>query len=83
MLVRTVASGVPEGTMADPLRAIAADFPGVDIGSYPAFRQGKISTSLVLRATDPAALDGATEAVLAMLRSLGVEPQVLEGYGDS
>lgn len=82
VLVRTVASGVPEGTMADPLRGIAADYPGVDIGSYPAFRQGKISTSLVLRATDPAALDGATGAVLAMLRGLGVEPKVLEGYGE-
>lgn len=83
-LVRTksVASAIPEGTFADALRAIAADYPTVDIGSYPAFRQGKISTALVLRATDPALLEAATQTVAAMLRALGGDPLITDGYGD-
>lgn len=79
---KSVASGVPEGSFADALRAIAADYPGIDIGSYPAFRQGKVSTALVLRATDPALLDTVTALVADMLRDLGGDPIIMDGYGD-
>ncbi|MFV3129757.1 competence/damage-inducible protein A [Niveispirillum sp. KHB5.9] len=79
---KSVASAIPEGSFADALCAIAADYPAVDIGSYPAFRQGRISTSLVLRATDPDLLERATVAVAEMLRALGGEPVVLDGYGE-
>ena len=79
---KSVASSVPEGTFADALRAIAADYPSVDIGSYPAFRKGQVSTALVLRCTDPAVLDAATAAVADMLRALGGDPIIMDGYGD-
>lgn len=79
---KSVASAVPEGSFADSLRAIAADYPGVDIGSYPAFRQGKVSTALVLRATDPALLETVTDRVAGMLRGLGGDPIIMDGYGD-
>ncbi|WP_029012258.1 competence/damage-inducible protein A [Niveispirillum irakense] len=81
-LTRSVASAIPEGSFADPLRLLAAKHEGVDIGSYPAFRQGKVSTALVLRTADVAALDAATADVVAMLRDLGGVPEVVEGYGE-
>lgn len=79
---KSVASAIPEGSFADALRTIAADYPGVDIGSYPAFRQGKVSTALVLRATDPALLETVTALVADMLRGLGGDPITMDGYGD-
>lgn len=79
---KSVASAIPEGSFADALRTIAADYPGVDIGSYPAFRQGKVSTALVLRCTDPALLEAVTALVADMLRGLGGDPIIMDGYGD-
>ncbi|MGQ3050025.1 MAG: competence/damage-inducible protein A [Niveispirillum sp.] len=79
---KSVASSIPEGSFADTLRTIAADYPGVDIGSYPAFRQGKVSTALVLRATDPVLLETVTALVADMLRGLGGDPIIMDGYGD-
>lgn len=78
---RSIVSAIPEGSFADQLRLLAARHESVDIGSYPAFRQGKISTALVLRSADMAALDAATIDVVAMLRNLGGVPEVVEGYG--
>lgn len=82
VLARTVLCGVPEGTLADGLGAIQAKYgAAVDIGSYPAFRQGRISTSLVLRGTDAALLDKAAAEVADLVRGHGGEPEVRDGYG--
>jgi molybdenum cofactor synthesis domain-containing protein len=84
LLTRTVISGVPEGSFADALRDIAAACaPWAEIGSYPAFRHGKISTSLVIRSADLQKLDETTGQIVAMLRALGGQPQIIEGYGPS
>lgn len=79
---KSVASAIPEGSFADALRVLAGTHASVDIGSYPAFRQGKVSTALVLRGTDPVALDAAVADVVAMLRALGGDPLVMDGYGE-
>jgi len=71
---RTVACTVGEGTVAGALGEIQNRFPDVDIGSYPYFRAGAFGTSLVLRATDVARLEEATEAVRGLVRALGAEP---------
>lgn len=77
VLSRTVACGIPEGTLAAGLTAIQAYFPSIDIGSYPAFRQGRISTSLVLRGTDPDLLESATARVSGLVTELGGTPEIL------
>jgi molybdopterin-biosynthesis enzyme MoeA-like protein len=51
---RTVRTNLPEGIIAEPLGALQKRFDDLDIGSYPAFRNGKPSVSLVLRGTDDA-----------------------------
>ena len=74
MLSRTVVAHVPEGKMAAGLGAAQAAHPGVEIGSYPFFRDGKLGASLVVRGTDVAGVAAATEAVKAAVRAQGGEP---------
>lgn len=70
----TVAAYLPEGDLADPLAAVQAAHPTVEVGSYPYFRSGKFGAALVMRATDEAALAACKEAVCLMIRDLGQEP---------
>lgn len=74
LLSRTVLAFVPEGAVAEDLGALQTEYPDVDMGSYPAFRAGKASTAIVLRCTDKARLDAATEAMYAIFRRMGGEP---------
>ncbi len=74
MLSRTVACTVGEGTVAGGLGDVQTRFPDIEIGSYPYFRAGAFGTSLVLRGTDEAMLEAATEEVRKLVRSLGGEP---------
>lgn len=75
MLSRTVIAELGEGVIAGGLRDIQNQFPGIDIGSYPAYTNEGFRTSLVLRGTDAAELETASDAVRQLVRSLGVEPQ--------
>ncbi len=74
LLSRTVIAQVPEGMVAEDLGALQRQFPDVDMGSYPAFRGGRASTAIVLRATDRARLDAAATAMHGIFRRLGGEP---------
>ncbi|MFM2045080.1 MAG: hypothetical protein RLY86_3656 [Pseudomonadota bacterium] len=76
---RTVLCAIPEGTLAAGLTEIQADFPEIDIGSYPAFRQGRVSTSLVLRGTDTAMLEIATDRVVELIVDQGGTAEVTAG----
>jgi molybdenum cofactor synthesis domain-containing protein len=69
-----VSAPVAEGSIADALRAIAARYPNVEIGSYPNYAHGKFGTSIVLKSTDARALASAKGEVMAMMRKAGGEP---------
>ena len=55
-----------EGDIAGPLAEIDARFPEVSIGSYPFQRDGQFAVNIVLRSSDRAALDAATNDVRAL-----------------
>ena len=55
-----------EGDIAGPLAEIDARFPQVSIGSYPFQRDGRFAVNIVLRSSDRAALDAATNDVRAL-----------------
>ena len=74
LLSRTVICQVPEGAVAEQLGALQRQYVDVEMGSYPAFRGGKASTSIVLRSTDRARLDAAAMAMHGIFRQLGGEP---------
>ncbi|MGF1641375.1 MAG: competence/damage-inducible protein A [Rhodospirillales bacterium] len=78
-LSRTVVAFTTEGGIAAGLADVQARHPQVEIGSYPFVRSGRLGTSLVLRATDPVALDSATAAVTALVAGLGIEAIEEEG----
>ncbi len=79
VVARTVVGFVAEGTVADRLRTVQADFPDAELGSYPFFRNGRLGTSVVVRHTDPERLDAATRVVERLMEDLGAAPEVVEG----
>ncbi len=72
---RTVRTNLPEGIIAEPLGALQKRFEDLDIGSYPAFRNGKPSVSLVLRGTDDARLAAASAELVATLKGMNGEAE--------
>ena len=74
VLSSTVSCRIPEGEFAGDLTLVQQRHNMVSIGSYPYFSAGKVGVSLVVRGTDPGAVDAATTDVLAMVRRLGGEP---------
>jgi len=75
VLSRSVTCALAEGTLAHDLAQIQADYPSVEIGSYPFWSPGgSFGVSLVMRSADLAALEHAHEAVIAMIRGFGGEP---------
>ena len=64
--------GLPESAIAEALAALAADFPAVEIGSYPADREdGGYEVGLVLRSANAEALASACRALDAWLEKTG------------
>jgi molybdenum cofactor synthesis domain-containing protein len=75
MLSRSVNCRLAEGTIAKDLGEIQAEYPEIDIGSYPFWsRGGGFGVSLVLRGTETEMLGRAAGAVAAMITRLGGEP---------
>ena len=74
VLSRTVSAYLAEGVVARGLGALQAQYPDVEIGSYPFYQINRFGTSIVLRSTDKARLDQATEAYKQIVRELGEEP---------
>jgi molybdenum cofactor synthesis domain-containing protein len=68
MLVETIeAGGLPEGRYGVALGEIAAARPGVSIGSYPSFADGKFRNQIVVRGKDAEVVAEARGAVEAMI----------------
>src|SRR5437868_3042569 len=77
MLSRTVRTNLPEGIIAEPLGDLQKRYDDLDIGSYPAFRNGRPSVSLVLRGTDDARLKAAAVELMDTIRGMSGEAEEL------
>lgn len=75
VLSRNVRTNLPEGIIAEPLGRLQQRYADLDIGSYPAFRNGKPSVSLVLRGTDDARLVAAVAELMATIRDMSGEAE--------
>ncbi|MCE9521055.1 MAG: competence/damage-inducible protein A [Alphaproteobacteria bacterium] len=71
----TVSVYLGEGTIAAGLAALQKQFPDMPLGSYPFAKDGKFGTSLVARGSDPERLALVEDALKAMVRAAGGEPQ--------
>ncbi|WP_083225012.1 competence/damage-inducible protein A [Sphingomonas panacis] len=67
----TIGCWVAESEIADLLGATERAFPGVSIGSYPFFRDGRTGANFVVRATDAALVDTCLAELTARLEELG------------
>ncbi|PWC53605.1 molybdopterin-binding protein [Azospirillum sp. TSO22-1] len=76
---RTVSCALAEGVLAADLGALQERYPDLEIGSYPYFRRGDFGVSLVLRGTDEAAVERATEDLVGIVQRLGGTPTVTVG----
>src|SRR5476651_2766847 len=75
VMSRTVRTNLPEGIIAEPLGALQKRFDDLDIGSYPGFRNGQVSVSLVLRGTDDARLVAASAELIDTLKQMNGEAE--------
>ncbi|ATY32285.1 competence/damage-inducible protein A [Sphingomonas psychrotolerans] len=74
VLSRTVGAWVAESEIADLLRETEHAHPGVAIGSYPFFREGRVGANFVVRATEQTLVDTTIDALIEGLRAAGREP---------
>nr|WP_202397220.1 molybdopterin-binding protein [Pseudoroseomonas coralli] len=68
------ANGLMEGQLAEGLGRIQAEFPEIDIGSYPYYRPTGNGVALVAKGVDAARVEQATAAIGAFMASLGFPP---------
>ena len=74
MVSVTVGARVAESEVADLLRNTEAANPGVAIGSYPFFRQGRHGANFVIRSEDRELAERTSKQLSAGLRECGFEP---------
>ena len=70
---RSVGAWVPESAVSEILLEAEREKPGIQIGSYPFWREGKVGSNFVVRARDQVALDEAAERLMAALKEAGIE----------
>lgn len=66
--------GLLEGAIAEPLGAVQARYPELDIGSYPYYRPEGGGVALVAKGTDAARLDLAAAEIRGVITAQGVMP---------
>ena len=71
---RTVISNLGEGTVANGLEKIQSNYPTIDIGSYPFFKNGIYGTSLVLRGAQVNDLEVAAKDIFNLIKECGGHP---------
>jgi molybdenum cofactor synthesis domain-containing protein len=74
MVSVTVGARAPESDVADLLRETEAAHPGVAIGSYPFFRDGRYGSNFVIRSEDEELARLTGEDLSQRLRGAGFEP---------
>jgi molybdenum cofactor synthesis domain-containing protein len=74
MVSVTVGARTPESEVADLLRETEAAHPGVAIGSYPFFKDGRYGSNFVIRSDDGELARLTGEDLVERLRLVGHEP---------
>ncbi len=69
---RTVAAWTVESRVADLLARVEKAHDGVQIGSYPFWRDGRTGANFVVRSVDPAVVDATAAALIAALAADGI-----------
>jgi len=76
MVSVTVRAHAAESDVADLLKAVQDEHPGVAIGSYPFYGAGKYGADFVIRSEDSELAEACAEELRARLNEAGVEMDV-------
>ena len=69
-----------EGDLAEALGQLSDQHDGVSIGSYPWFKTvNDHGVALIARGTDQAQLSEIQDALVALVKDQGVDPEILDG----
>ena len=69
-----------EGDVAEALGQLSEQYEGVSIGSYPWFKTvNDHGVALIARGTDEARLAKIQDALVALIKGQGIEPEILDG----
>lgn len=71
LVAHTIGAWAPESEVADLLRGGEKDHPGVVIGSYPFFREGRVGANFVIRSIDASAVGACVAAITSGLEAAG------------
>lgn len=71
LVAHTIGAWSPESEVADLLRRGEKEHPGVVIGSYPFFRDGKVGANFVIRSTSAADVAACVATLTAGLEAAG------------
>ncbi len=74
VLSRTVAAWTQESQAADVLKRTEKDNPGIQIGSYPFWREGRTGANFVMRSVSAAQLADVAQKLMAALSEAGITP---------
>jgi molybdenum cofactor synthesis domain-containing protein len=74
LMSATIVAPLREGDIAEPLGAVQARYPEVEIGSYPFYSSVQFGASLVVRGTDRTLLEQVVAELRELVRTLGAEP---------
>jgi molybdopterin-biosynthesis enzyme MoeA-like protein len=74
LLSRTIGCWVAESEIAEMLGSVEKANPGCQIGSYPFFREGRVGSNFVIRATRDDLLDACAAQLSDQLRGAGRDP---------
>ena len=67
----TIGAMAPESEVADLLREAERAIPGVSVGSYPFFRDGRVGANFVVRSEDQDSAHSCADLIAASLESAG------------
>ena len=67
----TIGAMAPESEVADLLREAERAIPGVSVGSYPFFRDGRVGANFVVRSEDQDSAQSCADLIAASLESAG------------
>lgn len=75
VLSKSIEAYITEGTLAGPLGEIQDNFPDVDIGSYPFFKDRLFGTCLVVRSCDQEKLDAVVDSINTLVSAICAFPK--------
>ena len=68
ILSKTITLRTVESEIAQSLEQVQNKYPGIEIRSYPFFKQGKVGVSIVIRSSEKKKIDDCSKEIVSFLK---------------